>query len=103
MKVISLNKNPTPWQKHTKNAVKVTSLNCAGLKPNFTDVQSDEHLLKADIIHLIETSIGIAEEDQHQIKGCDSHFINIGNGKGIATYYKPDMVEHQQDVKETNM
>ena len=103
MKVISLNENPTPWQKQTQNAVKVASLNCAGLKPHFTDVQSDEHLLKADIIHLIETSISIAEEDQHQLKGYDSHFISIGNGKGIATYYKPDVVQHQQDVKETNM
>ena len=73
------------------------------MKPHFTDVQSDEHLLKADIIHLIETSISIAEDDQLQLKGYDSHFISIGNGKGIATYYKPDMVEHQQDVKETNM
>ena len=37
------------------------------------------------------------------MKGYDSHFISIGNGKGIATYYKSDMVQHQQDVKETNM
>ena len=103
MKVISLNKNPTPWQKHNQNAVKVASLNCAGLKSHFTDVQSDEHMLEADIIHLIEKSISIAEEDQHQLNGYDSHFISIGNGKGIDTYYKPAEVEHEQDVKETNM
>jgi hypothetical protein len=42
MKVISLNENLTTWQKQTQNAVKVASLNCAGLKPHFTDVQSDE-------------------------------------------------------------
>ena len=85
MKVISLNENPTPWQKIAKNAVKIASLNCAGLKPHFTDIQSDKHLLTADVIHLIETSIARDEEEPLQLKGYDSHFISIGNGKGIAT------------------
>ena len=103
MQSISLNANPTPWQRLAKNTVKVASLNCAGLMPHFTDIESDQHLMKADVIHLIETSINIADEDNFTITGFESHFISIGNGKGIATYYKPDVVRHEQDVKEKNM
>ena len=30
---ISINDNPTSWQRLNKKAVKIASLNCAGLKP----------------------------------------------------------------------
>ena len=103
LKLISLNENPTPWQNMTDDSVKVASLNCAGLKPHITDIRADEHLMKADIIHLIETSIDITEENLLNIKGYNSHFVNSGNGKGIATYYKPEVVAHKLDVKENNI
>ena len=100
---MSINEKPTPWLRHDNNSVKVASLNCAGLKPHFIDIQADSHLLKADVIHLIETSLDADDNTQFTLPGYSSHFINIGNGKGIATYYKTGVVEHEQDLKENNM
>jgi exonuclease III len=100
---MSINEKPTNWLRHDNNSVKVASLNCAGLKPHFIDIQADSHLLKADVIHLIETSLDADDNTQFTLPGYSSHFINIGNGKGIATYYKTGVVEHEQDLKENNM
>ena len=103
LKQISLNENPTPWLKSDKESVKVASLNCAGLKPHFADIYVDEHLLKADIIHLIETSLNAADENNFSSPGYNSHFLTIGNGKGIVTFYKNGLAHHELDCKENNM
>ena len=55
LKEISMNENPTPWQRQKPNTVKVVSLNCAGLQPHFNDIIADNHIMKANIIQLIET------------------------------------------------
>ena len=57
MNKISINANPGLWGKKEETVVKVVSLNCAGLKPHFPDLKSDDHLLKANIIHLLKTSM----------------------------------------------
>ena len=103
LKENSINENPTPWLKESSDSIKIASLNCAGLKPHFVDIQADEHLLKADIIHLIETSLNATETSEYTLPGYSSHFINIGNGKGIATFYKTEVVKHDQDLKDRNM
>ena len=103
LKEISLNENPTPWLKIDQKSIKIVSLNCAGIKPHFVDIQADEHLLKADIIHLIETSLSVADEKNFSLPGYNSHFISLGNGKGIATFYKNGSAQHQQDCNENNM
>ena len=41
--------------KNYKNVVKIATLNCAGLAAHYVDIEKDEHLMKADVIHLIET------------------------------------------------
>ena len=103
MKAVSLNTNLTPWLKEEKNSVKVASLNCAGLAPHFIDIQCDKHLMKADVIHLSETSIERDDEPDFSIDGYSSHYISIGNGRGLVTYFKPGVFEYEQEVKETNM
>ena len=100
---LSINENPTPWLTRSKNTVKVASLNCSGLKAHLADIQADEHLLNADIIHLVETSLIDTDTNEYIIPGYSSHFINIGNGKGIATFYKSEVMAHEQDLKENNM
>ena len=75
LKEISSNENPTAWQRLNKKAVKVASLNCAGLKPHFLDIQADKHLMKADIIHLIETSLDVVEENLFGLTGYQPHFL----------------------------
>ena len=103
LKENSINENPTPWLKRDKNSLKVVSLNCAGLKPHFVDIETDGHLLQADVIHLIETSLKSDETGEFILPGYSSHSINIGNGKGIITFYKTGIIDHQHDIKEVNM
>ena len=67
------------------------------------DILADTTLLKADILHLIETSLEEGENVLLSIPGYRSHFINVGNGKGIATFYKEEIFKHQQDYVERNM
>ena len=103
LKGISLNENLTQWLKPNLKTLKVASLNCAGLKPHYIDIQADGHLLKADIIHLIETSIDQTDQKQFTLPGYNSHFISIGNGKGIATFYKTGSALPEIDITEDNM
>ena len=91
MNKVSINKNPSPWNKATNNALKIVSLNCAGLKAHFQDIQTDERLQKAQIMHFLETSLSEEDdEDAFTLDGYDQRFITKGNGKGIATYYYRD-------------
>ena len=78
-------------------------MNCAGLKPHFIDILADAKLMKADVIYLIETSPEKNEGDQLQIPGYKSQFINVGNGKGITTYFKDTLFTHEQDLVANNM
>ena len=103
MKLVSLNSNPTPWLKDQNNCVKIASLNCAGLAPHFLDIECDEHLMKADVIHLIETWIEKEDEAHFGLAGYSSHYISIGNGKGLVTYFRSSVVEYEQEVKDANM
>ena len=59
--------------------------------------------MKADVIHLVETSLNENETAEFSIPGYSSHAINVGNGKGILTFYRTAVVEHQRDLKETNL
>ena len=99
----SLNDHPTPWLEANRDSIKIASLNCAGFRAHFADIKADEHLLKADVIHLIETSLLATDTEEYILPGYSSHFINIGNGKGIATFYRPEIVKHEQDLKNNNM
>ena len=67
------------------------------------DILADTTLLKSDILHLIETSLEETEDALLTLPRYKSHFINVGNGKGIATFYKDDLFKHQQDYVEKNM
>ena len=43
-------------------------------------------ILKADLVHLDETSIEDSRECNIEIEGFHSHYVSAGNGKGIATF-----------------
>ena len=51
------NNNPNHWWRDDDDVLKIVSLNCAGLLTHFPDIVTDHTLLKADVIHLIETSL----------------------------------------------
>ena len=105
LKKISYNENPTPWNTLLGNdRVKIASLNCAGLAPHYIDVLVDTKLQKADIIHLVETSLEGTEKCEHlRVPEYESHFINVNRGKGIATYFKTSIFTHERDYVATNM
>ena len=104
LKRISYNENPTPWNEPTRyNKVNIASLNCAGLASHFIDIAADEKLKKADVIHLVETSVEKNASEQYNQPGYESHFINVGKGRGIMTYFKPGTFVHEKDFEATNM
>ena len=97
----SLNNNPGEWDRLFVGKVRVAALNIARLQPHMRDLSIDPTLLKADIIHLCETWVCQDQEStaRFELEGYTAHFINVGNGRGIATYSRGDF-HHQQDVKE---
>jgi exonuclease III len=100
MNRVSINENPGPWSKDMDNAIKIASLNCAGLKAHFQDIKTDGRLQRADIMHLVEISLTENEdEDAFALDGYNHKFIKNGNGKGIATYYAQDKFHHVEDIK----
>ena len=103
MNKISINQNPAPWNKEKNKNLKIASLNCAGLKAHFQDIQTDDRLLQADILHLIESSLTKDDmENDLKLEGFETEFITRGLGKGIATYYKPSKFIPSQTVNSEN-
>ena len=100
---ISLNINPSFWKKQMKKAVKIITLNCAGLKEHFKDIETDDTLQMGNIINLIETSLETNEEELFTLEGYKVHHITIGKGKGISTYYKANIFKHEDDFIKTDM
>ena len=106
LKSIYINENPIPWDRESssmKRNIKIASLNGNGLKSHFKDILADNKLLKADIIHIIETSLAKNECQQWNVPGFSSHYINVGNGKGIVTYFKTKLFRHEEDIRAENM
>ena len=83
--------------------LKVVSLNCVGPLSHFKDIQVDNMLLKGDIMHLIETSLEESDQSTLILDGYGVHLTSVGRGKGIATYYKPDILKHETDFKSNNI
>ena len=100
MNKVCINSNPGPWSTNDDNLLKVVSFNCAGLRAHFEDIKTDDKLMKADIMHLIETSINENDnEDEYELEGFKHSFIKSGKGKGIGTYYRKGF----ELVEEVNM
>ena len=97
----SLQENATNWNKKDTDSLKLASLNIRGLKGHIEDLRCDQRMQQADIIHLQETSTKEDECSNLCLNNFRSHFINIGQGKGIASYYS-NKFEHVQDIATDN-
>ena len=97
----SWNENPGPWMIPDRKSLKIASVNCAGLQSHLRYIQNDDRLLRADVIHLQETWVKPDTTSDLSIENYKEHFVNVGNGKGIATYYR-DPEATFQDVKSDN-
>ena len=101
---ISINNNPTEWEKENSRSLKISSINCRSLKKHFPDIKVDEMLLKSDIICLQETWL---EKDEttmdFEMPNYNLHLNSYGRGKGIAIYFKKDKFRHKIDVTKENL
>ena len=94
----SINNQKTGWYPIQENIIRITSLNVARLSPHMQDVQADPTLLKADIIHLCETWLKPDEaKENYTIPGFTSHFVCVGEGKGLTTYTN-NKFQHYSDI-----
>ena len=101
---ISLNNNPSEWEKDDCETLKIISLNCRSLKKHYDDILSDALVIKSDIICLQETWLENDEimEDLN-IPDYNLYLNSNGNGKGVAAYCKKNIFKHEADIKEDNM
>ena len=100
---ISINKNPSNWENDESDTLKISSLNCRSLNKHYPDIVDDHLLLKSDIICLQETWLDDDTVlDEYRIEDYDLHLNSNGRGKGIAIYFKKDIMKHEMDIKEEN-
>ena len=75
---ISFNKNPTPWHRRDRKAIKIASVNCMGLLPHLRDIRKDSKLKQGDVLHFLETSLPVDTDDEDiTIHGYRGRFLNI--------------------------
>ena len=101
MEARSLNRNPTAWNNPEQKALRIASLNCAGLQAHYRDLKADHSLLKADIIHLSETSLTV-EECQFPIPGFEEKHCVVANGKGVSTYCTTKIADQKINLEMFN-
>ena len=75
-----------------KRALRIAAFNCAGLSAHYEDLLADHNLLRADIIHLSETSL-TTEARQFDIPGYQVNHCIVSRGKGVSTYYSPAVAD----------
>ena len=101
---LSMNKNPSEWEKEDKGSLKLCSLNCRSLRKHHPDITSDDILLKSDIICLQETWLEDGDNyEDLKIPNYELHLNSNGKGKGLAIYFKKDTLKHEADIKEENI
>ena len=88
LKEISWNSNPGPWMNQDSQALKVASMNVASLRGHIDFMRTDDRLQMADVLHLQETWIDPNDDRDTTISPrYQSCFVNVGRGKGVASYY----------------
>ena len=98
---ISINNNPSLWEKKHKNNFKIFSLNCQSLRGKIEHFREDNIVTTSDVICLSETWLLSDENiDTIQIDGYVLRANGVGHGKGIATYFKQNKFNHCHDIKE---
>ena len=104
MESVSVNKNPSPWNKASVRGTRVSSLNVRSLKKHIEDVRMDPVLLKSDMICVQETWIEEEDdENNYQLDGFQAHFNSQGRGKGLVIYMKENTFVHVKDFRTSSL
>ena len=93
----AINKQETVWDQDRQHFVKISSLNARSLQQHYKDMQTDELIMKSDIICIQET--WLEAEPETPITKLNEYYIN-GQSKGIALFTKerPIHVDKSQTV-----
>jgi exonuclease III len=104
MNELSINKNPSSWNKEGINGLKISALNCNSLRSKMEDVRKDFELCLSDMICLSETWLEETDElIDLQMDNYLLHVTSVGRGKGLVTYFKRDLFIPEIDVKEEDL
>ena len=97
---ISMNNNPSPWDKIDENHLKIISLTCQSLRGKIDHFRDDKIVTTSDIICLSESWLLSDENVENiQIDGYCLQANGVGRGKGIATYFRQNIFHHCIDIK----
>ena len=88
---ISLNKNPTDWEKDESQYVKISSLNCRSLKKHYQDIKAETWLDENTYL------------EDFNLPNFALKVVSCGHGKGIATYFKETIFTHKEDTRESDI
>ena len=101
LRSVSVNENPSQWFKENTSSLKICMLNCAGLRCHIKDIRNDPCLMKANIMHFVETSLEKnSTVDDLQIDRYLSNFLKISRGKGITTFLQGNSLTFEKNFVE---
>ncbi|HIL27520.1 MAG TPA: hypothetical protein EYG21_09105 [Nitrospinaceae bacterium] len=88
-----------------EDQIKIVYLNCQNLITNIQDIKGHPKIFEHNLIFLGETwvtdSLLCREQNAFQLNGYTSNYLNIGRGKGLATFHE-DNYENVFNVCDIN-
>ena len=104
MNEVSINNNPSIWNRERVRDVKISALNCRSLRSKINDIKKDFEFCISDMVCLSETWLNENDELMDlQIGNYSLHVNSIGCGKGLATYFRQEKFSHEFDIKENEI
>ena len=101
---VSVNRNPPLWEQELDWSLKIGVLNCHSLADKINDIREDPMMKFSDIICLSETWLKFDTIDENlKFPGYELHLNSMGEGKGIATFFKSEEAIISTDVKKPKM
>ena len=97
---ISVNENPSVWEREYKWCLKIAALNCQSLKDKLANLRVDKILMMGDVLCLSETLL--LDDTAHvelDLPPYELSLNSVGAGKGVASYFKPELVSVVCKVK----
>ena len=78
------------------------SLNCQSLQGKLNLIREDKTVIKSDVICISESWLSSDEPSEDlRLQGFDLKLNSVGQGKGLATYFRKELFKHSTDIKET--
>ena len=83
----------------TQVSLQVLSLNIRSLNKHFEDLIKEREFEHSDLVLVQQTCLTASSStDKFEVESHSRHFNSVGNGKGLAVFFK-DSFKHEIDVK----